>query len=122
MRRVAASIVAGTLACALAPAAMAACSCPKQTRDQLAAKASIVFTGRMLGTRRDGASNFTRLETVQVLKGSVPAVVEVMTPASPAACGYAFPAGQVVAVAALLQQQQYETNSCAMALMNPPKR
>jgi hypothetical protein len=100
---------------------MAACSCPKQTREQLAAKASLVFTGRMLGTRRDGASNFTRLETVQVLKGSVAAVVEVMTPVSPATCGYAFPAGQVVAVAATLRQQQYETDACAMAVMNPSK-
>jgi hypothetical protein len=120
--RLAASIIAGVLACAFAPAAMAACSCPKQTRDQLAAKASIAFTGRMLGTRRDGANNFTRLETVQVLKGGVPPVVEVMTPVSPAACGYAFPAGQVVAVAATLRQQQYETDSCAMAVMNPAKR
>ena len=51
-----------------------------------------------------------------------PYVVEVMTPASPAACGYTFPAWQVVVIAASLRQQQYETDSCAMAVMNPPKR
>jgi len=122
MIRTAALAGAGFLACAFAPAAVAACSCPRQTRDQVAAKASLVFTGRLLGTRRDGAHNYARLETVQLLKGSAPPVVEVMTPASPAACSYEFPAGQVVAVAATLRQQQYETDSCAMAVLNPPKR
>lgn len=120
--RLSAVIAASVLAGAFAPAAMAACSCPKQTRDQVAAKASLVFTGRLLGTRRDGANNYARLETVQLLKGSAPPVIEVMTPVSPAACGYEFRSGQVVAVAATLRQQQYETDSCAMAVMNPSKR
>ncbi|MDB5531901.1 MAG: Tissue inhibitor of metalloproteinase, partial [Hyphomicrobiales bacterium] len=111
MRLVAAAIVAPLVLATFAPAAMAACSCAKQTRDQVVAKASLVFTGRMLSTRRDGANNFARVETVQLLKGSAQPVVEVMTPASAAACGYEFPSGQVVAVAATLRQQQYETDS-----------
>jgi hypothetical protein len=122
MRLVAAAVVAPLVLVTFAPAASAACSCARQTRDQAIAKASVVFTGRLLNTRRDGDHNFARLETVQLLKGSAPPVIEVMTPVSPAACGYEFTGGQVVTVAATLRQQQYETDSCAMAVLNPPKR
>ncbi|MDH7794494.1 MULTISPECIES: hypothetical protein [unclassified Beijerinckia] len=97
-----------------------ACSCAKQTREQAAAQASIVITGRVLNVRRDGANIYARIETVQMLKGSAPPVVEVMTPVSAAACGYNFERGKTLAIAAQLAEQQFRTNTCLMNAINSP--
>lgn len=97
-----------------------ACSCVKQTREQAAAQASIVITGRVLNVRRDGPNTYARIETVQMLKGSAPPVVEVMTPVSSAACGYNFERGKTLAIAAQLVEQQFRTNSCLMNGINGP--
>lgn len=119
IRAVVATAIASLALVAVAEQAFA-CSCAKQTRAQAAAQASIVVTGRVLNVRRDGANVYARIETAQVLKGAAPPVVEVMTPASSAACGYAFEKGKFQVIAARLSEQQFSTNSCLMNAINSP--
>ncbi len=84
-------------------------------------EASVVFEGRVLRVRREGAMSYADIEMSRVLKGSVPRVVEVGTQSSSAACGYAFKTGQRVTVAAKFSQQMFSTTSCMMAPLNRPR-
>ncbi|MDT2022706.1 hypothetical protein [Methylocella sp. CPCC 101449] len=117
-----ASLVATGVVCLslLAVGQASACSCVKQSREQAAQQASLVITGRVLNVRRDGANSYARIETVQMLKGAAPPVVEVMTPASSAACGFNFERGKTLAIAAQLAEQQFRTTSCLMNAINSP--
>ncbi|MBN9082614.1 MAG: hypothetical protein BGP04_00330 [Rhizobiales bacterium 62-17] len=111
---------AACLALLMATGQAAACSCAKQSREQAAQQASLVITGRVLNVRRDGANSYARIETVRMLKGAAPPVVEVMTPASSAACGFNFERGKTLAIAAQLSEQQFRTTSCLMNAINSP--
>ncbi len=104
--------------CTLAPPAWE-CSCARMTRQQAIAATPIVFEGRVLRVRKDGARIYADVETSRILKGSVPRIVEVGTAESSAACGYTFRTGQQLTVGATLDQLQFSTTSCTMGPLNP---
>ena len=88
------------------------------TRDAAIAATPVVFEGRVLRVRRDGSSIYADVEMSRLLKGTVPRIVEVSTPASSAACGYEFRVGAAVTVGAQFLQQQFSTNACTMLPLN----
>jgi hypothetical protein len=85
------------------------------------AQTPIVFEGRVMRVRRERDSVYADIEMSRVLKGSVPRMVEVGTPASSAACGYAFKAGDRLTVGVRLAQQMFTTNVCTMGPLNPAR-
>ena len=113
-------LATGALALASLSATPAlACKCRQVSMQAAMGSASYVFDGRVLRVRREGASVYADIETSRVLKGSVPRVVEIGTPASAAACGYAFKPGQALTIGAEFSQQQFTTTSCIMTALNP---
>ena len=88
------------------------------SREAAMAAVNTVFEGRVLRVRKDGNTVYADVEMSRTLKGTVPRIVEVGTPASSAACGYPFRAGERVMVAAQFAQQQFTANMCTMMPLN----
>lgn len=102
----------------LIPHVALACSCKPMSREQAMAAVNTVFEGRVLRVRKDGNSIYADIEMSRMVKGTVPRIVEVGTPASSPACGYGFKAGERVTVAAQFSQQQYTATLCTMMPLN----
>jgi len=112
------ALLAATALAAIASTPAQACSCKKRTSAQVMAETPVVFEGRVLRVRREGARVYADIETARILKGTLPRIAEVSTAASSAACGYDFRPGAQVVVGALFEQQQFSTNLCIMGPLN----
>jgi hypothetical protein len=97
-----------------------ACSCAPPSRADQARSVAAIFVGEVTGTPeppRDRSSPAAgrlryRFRVAEMLKGKAAETVEVTTPASPAACGTSFTAGQRYLVFAHDREGTLETGLC----------
>lgn len=112
------------LATAQAGSALA-CSCIPVSFDEAAARAPVVFEGRVLATRTIPGEHrlVARVAATKWTKGRARSTVFVETTTAPAMCGYPLVQGRVYTFGAGYDKRGHlVTDMCAMVPLNPSRR